>query len=142
MKFPSVVTLIKILFIFFAGVVFGAYYEWLQPITTVEFVNASSQNLDHISINIKNGGVPGEFHGDIAHELAPGSKFTFKWHNPSEMGYLITAKFVDGSQVSGGMGYSERGMLIQEVITAEKVMTTSPEFPFGQRTHDTTFRPK
>ena len=142
MKFPSISNLLKTLFIFFFGVVFGSYKEWLQPITTVEFVNASKQAIEHISINIKNGGVPGEFHGDIAHDLAPGSKFTFKWHNPSEMGYLITAKFVDGTQVSGGMGYSERGVLIQEVITAEKVMTTSPEFPFGQSTSDTTFRPK
>jgi len=109
--------------IFFAGALTSSIFEWLQPITTIEVTNASDKVIR--SLDITYTGI-GEHKGRLTENLQPGEKITFKWATDGEAAYLLHASFEDGSEIRGGVGYTQRGNTVKDAIEAKRVMSRLP----------------
>ncbi len=113
--------ILVVLLIFFTGALTSSIFEWLQPITTVEIQNVSSKTITEI--NIEHNGL-GSHIVRLATVLKPSEKTEYKWITDGEAGYQLWATFDDGSQVTGGLGYAERGTGIKEVIDSNRIMSS------------------
>jgi hypothetical protein len=126
MRFKSI---LYFLLIFFAGSITSSIFEWLAPITTIEVTNSSDKVIRSIDINYTG---MGEHKGHLIEVLKPGQRVTFKWTTDGEADYSLRVNFEDGTEVSGGHGYTGRGKLQKEYIEEKRVMSSSPmDFTFG-----------
>ncbi len=126
MSFKSV---LYFLLVFFAGSITSSIFEWLAPITTIEVTNSSDKVIRSIDINYTG---MGEHKGHLIDGLEPKQKVTFKWTTYGQADYSLHVIFEDGTQVSGGHGYTERGKHLKEYIYEKRVMSSLPmDFTFG-----------
>ena len=127
------------LIVFFAGSLTSSINEWLQPITTIRVTNASDQVIERLNIQYSSSSAGIELKGRIGRLIAPGETVVFKGPTYSEASYQLTAHYSDGSQITGGSGYVERGKTTADAVSKDKVMTTSWSF-YMPHTHETTLR--
>lgn len=126
MRFKSVLYFVLV---FVTGSMTSSFFEWLAPITTIEIANSSEKVIR--SIDISYTGM-GEHKGHLIEGLKPNQKVTFKWTTDGEADYSLRAIFEDGTEVSGGHGYTARGNHMKEYIDEKRVMSSSPiDFTFG-----------
>lgn len=112
---------LTVLLVFFAGGLTSSVFEWLQPITTVEIKNVSAKTITEI--NIEHNGA-GSHIVLLDSALKPGEKIEYKWITEGDAGYQLWSNFEDGSQVTGGLGYAQRGTKIKELIDSDRIMSS------------------
>jgi len=132
-------SVLYLLIVFFAGSLTSSIHEWLQPITTIRVTNASDQVIERLDIQYSSSSAGIELKGRIGASIAPGERVVFKGPTYSEASYQLTAHFVDGSQITGGSGYVERGKTTADAVSKDKVMTTTWSF-FMPYKHETTLK--
>lgn len=134
-------TIVYSVLVFSAGSLTSSVFEWLQPLATTEITNASGKTITRLSVHHTGFG---DRAGSIAENVAPGAKVIFKWATEGESNYQLVATFEDGTEVKGGLGYTERGESVKDAVFADHIMSQSPLMLtfklLHDSPHDTTYR--